>query len=115
MRKLRLSNIQVNIKHKRNKKCSFIEFKTSSQLLILVPYWNPWRRFSFQAIDYIKCHVIVLQKKLNKELKKGAKQGVRKLSLEKLHELLHCFFSLTKNCIEKPICLYMFTTKSYLR
>ena len=49
MRKLRLSNIQVNIKHKRNKKCSFIEFKTSSQLLILVPYWNPWRRFSFQA------------------------------------------------------------------
>ena len=45
----------------------------------------------------------------------GAKKGVRKLRLEKLHELLHCVFSLTKNCIEKPICLYMFTTKSYLR
>ena len=61
----------------------------------------------------MSCNCII--KELNKELKKGAKKGVRKLSLEKVYELLHCVFSLTKNCIEKAICLYMFTTKSYLR
>ena len=33
----------------RGTKSVTLLFKTSSQLLILVPYSNPWRRFSFQA------------------------------------------------------------------